>query len=380
MLLSSLVAVALLALPSGSFEPPLTQATPGTVVKTPLANLEGVERLAVAITSIEGTPALLISDKPEYFRTGDGIAMFQRIGPGSYRLYVYHVPVPGIPEGSAKRIVTRLRTIDDRPVSLLVQRQTAIPLGGDYHKLAKQGMRAMLAPAVVETSPISFTGTYVLDQSAVTDRRDLLHHAIVEFSVDRTVEIATAQISDADSPDRIDALEKLPLILPGFHASGAGRGLFERAEFAVDAGEYDTASGIRKLIVADGQDDPWMVGTDGITGEPQINKGNYGAIYRMKLRYRSTDGRGFALLMVTDRFDSKWCQAVASVVRVSDGMHDGGVIDLPRDSVRFRILPEAVVVQTFPPAPPGQTREIEIDYTPPGASCLPTPFVLVPID
>jgi hypothetical protein len=380
MLFSSLMTFALFAAQPASFEPALSQATPGSIVQTPLASIDAVPQHDVTITPIDRTPPLIISDKPEYFRTGDGIALHQRLEPGTYRLYVYHVPVPGIPEGTSKRIVTRLKSLDDQPVTLTVNRQTAIPLGGDYHKLAKLGMRALIDPAVVDTSPVEFTGSLVLDQSAATDKRDLLHHAIVEFTIDRPVEIATAQLTEGDSPDRIDSLEKLPLVLPGFHASGAGRGLFPQAEFAVDAGEYDTASGARKLVVADGESDPWMVGTDGITGESQMNKGNYGAIYRMKLRYRSTDGRGLAMLMVTDRFDSRWCQAVAAVVRVSDGNHSGGVIDLPRDAVRFRILPEAVVIQTFPPAAPGETREIELDYTPPGASCLPTPILLVPID
>ncbi|MDB6020907.1 MAG: hypothetical protein JWQ04_764 [Pedosphaera sp.] len=39
-------------------------------------------------------PQLLLSDKPEYFYTGNGIASQEEVKAGKVRLYIYHVPQP----------------------------------------------------------------------------------------------------------------------------------------------------------------------------------------------------------------------------------------------------------------------------------------------
>src|SRR4051812_27652248 len=39
-----------------------------------------------------GGPQFLFSDRPEYFLGGNGIALQEKVKPGTVRLYLYHVP------------------------------------------------------------------------------------------------------------------------------------------------------------------------------------------------------------------------------------------------------------------------------------------------
>ena len=53
---------------------------------------------------------------------------------------------------------------------------------------------------------------------------------------------------------------------------------------------------------------------------------------------------------------------------------------IPSRGSHFGKPGDAVLLQKFPPLPKGKTGVIEIEYSPPGASCIPTPMVLVPIE
>jgi hypothetical protein len=66
------------------------------------------------------------------------------------------------------------------------------------------------------------------------------------------------------------------------------------------------------------------------------------------------------------------------VVKVSPGTDGGGVVALPKDKPRYGQYPQAVMIQKFAPLPAGKNEQIELTYSPPGASCLPTPILLVP--
>jgi hypothetical protein len=210
-------------------------------------------------------------------------------------------------------------------------------------------------------------------------------HGLYDFMTDQPLRLTVAQVTasadlEADVA-KIATLPKIPLVVRGTDPSGAGRGLFPVADFdvALAGATYDTQSGPSQLIVADGKTDTWIEGVDGISGDKTANKGNYGVIYRMKIKWKSTDGRGLAVLMTSARFDSKWCGNVAAAVKVNNGNQPGGIIPLPNNGVRFQGIPDACVIQTFTAPPNGREATIELDYTPPGACCLPTPILLVPI-
>jgi hypothetical protein len=351
----------------------LAVASPGDVIRTNVTELKSVPQLQVNVTPADRQPQFLLSDKPEYFRTGNGIAMQEYVKPGVVRLYAYHVPVP---LDGPKQIVITLTNLSNQDAKLTTMRSTKIEPGGDYHKIARLGMATLLSDAKAAqpvTIPAGATVEYFRSPPIVN--RDLLVHRLDEFDIDAPARLTVAQVDAGAAIDAITSLEKLPLVLPGFHPSGAGRGLFPTSVFDVtspDATTYDTTDGPRAVVVADGTNDPWMTGTDGLhDGQPIINKGNYGAVYRVRLPVRNSDGRRLAILMSQQRTDNKWCQAAAAVVRVGER-----IIELPRESVRFRNVPEMAFI--------GEVRfeqgvgEVELQYTPPGASCLPTPIILMP--
>jgi hypothetical protein len=141
----------------------------------------------------------------------------------------------------------------------------------------------------------------------------------------------------------------------------------------------DTASGPMRLVLADGRNDPSIKGRDGITGtEPVKDGGNYGVMYRIRLKRSSSDGRGLALLMTKPGRGGKWCGAQSGAVQVNRGVWAGGTVAIPADRVAYGNPGEMVLLQEYPPLRKGATSDIEILYSPPGASCIPTPMLLVP--
>ena len=144
---------------------------------------------------------------------------------------------------------------------------------------------------------------------------------------------------------------------------------------------FDTADGPAQLVFADGEAEEWVAGRDSIAGERGENKGNYGVVYRVTIPYDSTDGRGVALLTYNARAGGQWCDFQANALRVlTPGELEAatdGVVPVPAGQTRYGGPPEMVLIQTFPPAKNG--GEIELLFSPPGASCLPAPLVLVPV-
>lgn len=374
---------------SVAFSEALRTAKQGEEIQTPYATATAIPPLPVQITPAPKQPQYLISDKPEYFRTGDGVSLQEVVQPGLVRLYVYHVPVPAVSqEPAGKRIVALIDNLGPAPLTFAMKRSAIAPIGGFYQKMARGVMETM-----VDDASIAGSSTRVIEKraeidtalSSVVDARDMLVHGWYEFTIDQPARITVAQIGAADGIDRVDTLPKLPATLPGQHASGAGRGSFPASEFQVtlssDTPVFDTASGIHQLLIADGQRDPWMAGADALTpGEVSLNKGNYGAIYRIHLKVRSSDGRSLALLVASDRKDSKWCGATSLAMHVSGGALPAGVVRVPAEQATFGTMPAAVLIQRINFAQPGEVVDVDLIYTPPGASCLPTPILLVPID
>lgn len=362
----------------------LKNAKPGDVLHTSFGALD-MPALPLAITPSADAAKLVFSDRPEYFRSGDGIACQEVVQPGLIRFYTYHVPVPA--DGKARRVISKFENLGDAEATLTFNSHSEPKIGGDYNVIALEAMNALLkniGKGDIVTIPPK--GHEISDRIEPTIKPDLLVHGLFEFTTDQPLRLTVAQVTATDKLEAdvaaIDALPKLPLVYQG-KTDSAGRGVFPTADFDVVIGAnatYDTASGPSQVIVADGVTDHWIEGVDAITGEKTANKGNYGVVYHMKLKWKSTDGRGLAVMLSSARFESQWCGNVAAAVRVNDGKQPGGVIGLPRTGKRFRGVPDACVIQTFDAPSNGGAMTIELDYTPPGACCLPTPILLVPIE
>jgi hypothetical protein len=297
------------------------------------------------------------------------------VKPGPFRLYIYHCPES---TGAKRTISFVVENLADAPMKLRFLRYGYQKPGKDYLKIGKAGLldyfTAKPGPAERTIPP---HGRAVLDpavDAAVVSKDDLVH-AFHELEVDQPTRVFVFQ-RDVDQ-DSLKVLDALPLLERGKH--GAGRGQFATTDFSV-AAAFDTADAAKQIVVADGKRDPWITGRDATTpgGAPAKDAGNYGVVYRIKLTRRSTDGRRLALLVVKPQEDKGYCPGAAAVVTLRVGDAKPEVISLPEKQMKFHQYPQAVVVQTFAPLDAGKSEPVELTYSPPGASCLPTPFLLVP--
>jgi hypothetical protein len=364
----------------------LRAAKPGAVVQLPefLKRRPDLPHLGVTVTP-DVSPQFLFSDKPEYFHTGNGVALQEEVKPGMVRLYLYHVPTPS---DDRKTITVVIENLGGKPMKLTVRAQATPSPSRDYHQVAKTALAQFLkSKPQTPSRTIPPKARVPLDAllDGRTAGRDELVHAIYEFQVSEPARVTVLQRDpEQKSIVVLDSLPKLPQVLPGHEAgNGAGRGLFSTSDFLVvpqPGFVLDTANGPGQLILADGKRDPWMRGHDGLDGKDARNVGNYGALYRLRLKRTGSDGRGWALLLCQIPGQGQWCGKIGAVVKVNAGASPGGVIMLPSDRVVFGGAEEAVLIQRFPPVPKGETDVIELTYSPPGACCLPTPLVFVPYE
>lgn len=359
----------------------LAGAAPGEIVVLEELNARQVPLLDTRLTAEPG-PQLVFSDMPEYFRTGDGVAMEEKVQAGMVRLYTYHVPEPS---ENPKVITALIENLGEAPMKLRFHRYSFPKPSGDYHRIGKTGLMEFFEAKPVLPARTVAPGELIaidprMDSTIVS--RDQLVHGFHEFEIDQPARILTLQRDpEADNREMADGLPRLPRILPGNRPSGAGRGLFPVSNLLVTlAGgqPLDTADGARQLVVADGRRDPWVIGTDSIAEEAIENKGNYGVMYRIRVTRTSSDGRSLAVLMHNLYAENEFCRHQASAAVISPGEYPGGTVPIPAEQVSFGGPGENVLLQTFAPLPEGESETIEIVVSPPGASCLPTPIFFVP--
>jgi len=363
----------------------LRAAKPGqSVFLSIVTNLQQLPLLPVQVARVAG-PQFLFSDKPETFFT-NGIALRETVRPGAVRLYFYHVPEPS-PRGKVISVV--IENPGSEPLQLRTTRSIFPRPGGNYHRVAQEALLSFMAPVGTAEAArvIPAGGRILLDprlEQAVA-KPDQLVHGIYEFEVSHPARVSVLQHDPGqESLQVLDQLPRLPGKAPGSEPpSGAGRGYFEVSNFEVTSdpgGALQSSNLPARLIIADGRRDAWIRGRDSIANLEAVNVGNYGVKYRLRLRRQGGDGRALAVVLCKLDVVNQWCGAVAAAMMVNSGPSSGQVVRLPSDKPLLRERGEACVVCTFPPLAADATQEIDLEYSPPGAACLPTPFLLLPFD
>ena len=337
--------------------------------------------------------ALAFSDMPEYFRTGPGIAMQEPLEPGRNRVYVYHV----VGDGQGSGVITAvLENTGDEDMTVTFKAYAFPQPSGNYLFIGKEGLARyfetrFLDAQVPQPLTIAPGERAVLDpemDSAVTSY-PVLVHGFYEFDIDQPGVLSVLmRRTDMDSRDAVDELELLPRRLPGERTSGAGRGLFPLADFDItNADDFilNSADGVKRLIIADGNDDDWVRGWDSIAEGEHENRGNYGVMYHISIERKSSDNRGMAVLMGNNYATgpgepNNFCMNQSGAVFVDAGADPRGVVRIPGDQTFFNTKGEYVLLQAYRPLKEGETHTMNIIYSPPGASCLPTPIVFVPFE
>lgn len=353
----------------------------GHAVELPGVDIEGAVHVPYKQVIMPG-PALVFSDDPEYVRVPEGIAMQEDVDAGRVRLYVYNVNGVQEPEGYRMRISGVIENLGDEPMTIRMLNEAFPQPSGNYHFIGKMGLVEFLSgETTIPTRTVAPGEIIAIDprmEETITSFNDLVH-GFYEFLIDQPARISVVATGEDESGP--DAARRVP-ILPHNHVN-AGRGLFGVSNYRILPAEHgtavDTATGIQQIVVADNELDPWVVGIEGTENVPIELRGNYGVMYDVRIPYTSSDGKGIAVVMYNARFGSPWCNAAAAGVTVGAGVHPAGVVAVPSNKLNTPHLPEVVLVQIFPPVPEGQTGMIELTYSPPGASCLPIPLVLIPV-
>ncbi|MFN0256155.1 copper amine oxidase [Pedobacter ureilyticus] len=328
-------------------------------------------------------PQYIISDDPEYIRVPEAIALKESVVPGAVRFYLYNVNGVKEPKQIDCKIIAMIKNTGKAPMRIKMLKYVSQAPSTNYFKLGKEGLASFLAAQPSEEVRIVKPGDAVpidekLEQYVV--KYDELVHGFYEFLVDQPAEITVLQ-TDLKTSGK-DALKRITNVLPPKTKSGAGRGLYGVSNYHINnTTVIDTKNGTSSLVIADGVNDPWIIGREGTTGHQAKLAGNYGVIYDVELKWKSTDGKGLALITWNSRSaDNQWCSGMAAAMKVSEGKFKEGIIQLPKDQLVTKAAPEAVLIQVFKPAANGEEQTIKLTYSPPGASCLPTPLILVPVD
>jgi hypothetical protein len=208
-----------------------------------------------------------------------------------------------------------------------------------------------------------------------------LVHAFYEFTIDASARIAVLQRDPGQSStNAFETMPKLPPQFPGHTPSGAGRGLFPEADFLITNAPgtvIDSATGLQRLALSEGRRDVWVAGTDGLAGGIKVtNNGNYGMLYHVRLNYITSDGRALALLV--GALDRRNEDRPKAALEVSEGIWKSGWVAVTGAGTLPAHRGNVEVVQEFPPVPPGSAGHIDLIYSPPGGSSLPTPIFLAP--
>lgn len=362
----------------------LSTAAQGSIVEIPALDLNPLPEIAWQKNALD-SPQYLISDDPEYIRVPEAVAMRESVDPGAVRLYVYNVNGVKEPAKIPRRISAVIANDGDGPMTLAFSNYAFRPPTTNYYHAGKNGLadffsaKNLPAPRTIgpgESMPIDEAM-----EAAVANYDDLVH-GFYEFTIDQPATISVVQ-TDPGTPSTV-ANARIDAPLPTKSHSGAGRGKFLTANFDVapaDGYVLDTTHGAVQLVVADGKKDPWVRGTEStLPGTEAVLAGNYGVIYDIEVPYTTTDGRGIAVVTWNARYNPKaWCGAMAATVVANEGDFPAGIVQLPSDELATKSAPECVLIQRYPALAPGETGTIRIRYSPPGASCLPTPLVFVPI-
>ncbi len=353
----------------------------GSIVELPGFLTEKIPSIPYEKIVLPG-PQYIISDDPEYIRVPEIIALKEAVQPGSVRLYVYNVNGIKEPQKIDRKITAVIKNTGTSNMTIRMLKYSSQKPTTNYFMAGKNGLRDFFASTPEKKGRVVKPGEIIaidekLEKHIV--KYDELVHGFYEFVIDQPAEISILQ-TDPKTPGP-KAAARIKEVASSRHTN-AGRGLFGVSNYLVMTKDtFDTKNEAAAIVVADGKSDPWVYGKDASTGDIARLAGNYGVMYDIEMKWKSTNGKGLALVTWNARAgDNQWCGGMANTMIVSGGKFKDGIIQLPSDQLRTKGAPEAILIQIFPPGKEGEVQTIKMTYSPPGASCLPTPLIFIPVD
>ncbi|MCI0920404.1 copper amine oxidase [Sphingobacterium rhinopitheci] len=327
-------------------------------------------------------PQFIISDDPEYIRLPEAIAMQEEVLPGAVRLYVYNVNGINEPQQMPRKINAVIKNLGKENLHLRMLKYSSQKPSTNYFQIGKQGLADYFASEEKGNVRVVKPGEVIAIDEAFDKhivKYDELVHGLYEFVVDQPAQISVLQF--APEKTAVQAFSQIDTVIPFSHVN-AGRGIFPVSNYKIVSKDtLLTTNGVSQLVVADGIDDPWITGTIGADKQDAKNAGNYGVLYDTNIKWKSTDGKGLALITWNSRSaDNQWCGGMGLTMELFDNDNNKSVVQFPSDRLVTKAAPEAILLKIYKPDPTKDIQEINFTYSPPGASCLPTPLILVPID
>lgn len=226
----------------------------------------------VTITGYGGT--LLLSDSPE-IAPAEGI-LYQDSVQGAARLFFHHV------NGTKtnKKVVVVLENEGSEAAEVVVHRYGFSGPSFDYLRVGKEAQTNYLKGSELYTVAVPAKGYALLDASLdkLVVKPDMLVNGIYDFMAGSRVKVtvmllptrAHAGLAARTMPVLPTDNEKLRGTFPGMDKIVLPLKLYNPAE-----------DGAVAITLADNKLDPYVVGVDATTGQPALNYGNYGIVYRM---------------------------------------------------------------------------------------------------
>jgi hypothetical protein len=358
----------------------LLKAKQGRIVELPGFLTEKIPSISYQ-TIVAPGPQYIISDDPEYIRVPEIIAIKEKVQPGSVRLYVYNVNGVKEPQKIERKITAVIKNTGTSNMTIRMLKYSSQKPTTNYFMAGKQGLADFFASQPEKKGRTVKPGEIIAIDEKLEKNKvkyDELVHGFYEFVIDQPAEISVLQTDPETAGPK--AAARINTVASSRHTN-AGRGLFGVSNYLVITKDtFDTKSEASAIILADGKDDPWIVGKDASTGELAKLAGNYGVMYQVEMKWKSSNGKGLALVTWNARSNNgQWCGGMANTMVVSRGKFKEGIIQLPSDQLRTKGAPEAILIQVFEPAKNGEVQTIRFTYSPPGASCLPTPLIFIPV-
>ena len=341
-----------------------------------------MERWRCSMRDEGGT--LLFSDSPEYVKE-DGI-LYQDTVVGKARILFYHLN----DSPTDKKVSVLLTREDFSPAKVTITRGGSAKPGRDFLRVGRTTQKAYFADERHEELLLKEGQAQLLQQDMAKKilRPGDLVYGVYDFETNRPVKV-TVLIHDAAV--ETERFVKTAKILP--KDEHKLRGTFKGMNRVITAVKsYDAArDGLVYLPIGDEKNDLFKDGIDATDGERTVNYGNYGVLYQLKFPVAEKSSLKLGLTPIGGVY--------SGAVKVFDEgeSRKGKVIMTPRYGGYFgdKTMPyeaqniigqnteddKAVLTKYHELTSLGTyrgTKELFIEYSPPGASNLPAWLILAP--
>ena len=340
-----------------------------------------MERWRTTVRDEGGT--LLFSDSPEYVKENGILYRDTVIGKG--RVLFYHVN----DSPTKKKVAVLLSREDFSPAKVKITRGGSSKPGRDFFRVGRTTQRAYFGDVRCEELTIERDKPQLLQKDMakkILFPGDLVY-GVYDFETNRPVTV-TVLVHDV-SVNPVDFVKTAKILPKDEHKL---RGTFKGMNRVLTAVKsYDAKrDGICYLPIGDNILDKYREGIDATDGQPALNFGNYGILYKIKLPIAEKSAAKIGLTPLGGTY--------SGAVNVLRGQNDAGkVIMTPRFGGFFgdKDLPDEenelirkqtdddkrILTKYHEYTSLGKYRgakELLIEYSPPGASNLPVWLVLSP--